>query len=447
MKGVDGFDKDAFEEVHSNPKPVVSVRVNPFKETFCGMTGAVLGQLSHCERVPWCDGGFYLGARPSFTLDPLFHAGAYYVQEASSMFLWYILKSIFPNKGGVKVLDACAAPGGKSTLLASYFNEGLIVANETIRQRAQVLVENTVKWGAANFVVTQNDPAHFASLPGFFDLVVVDAPCSGSGLFRKDAGSVEEWSPENVYLCCQRQKRILHDVMPCLAEGGVLIYSTCSYSKEEDEDICSWLVYTMGLEPIDCGLPNDLGIVATNGGDDKKTGYRFYPYSSQGEGFFMAAFRKTDGVVPKKWQGEELTKVPKGVKEAVGQKIDVEPYYLFMQNDCVRAFPFVWKTGLLVLANSLYIKKAGIGLMSFKGADAIPNHELAMSVIPFRGYNDIILDEESSALDYLRKKDVKFGQYFGWNTIKYCGLALGWVKVMHNRQNNYYPNDWRILIN
>ena len=219
LETVKGFHRKAFEEVHASGEQVVSVRLNPSKLSM------VNGEWSMAD-VPWCPYGRYLSERPSFTLDPLFHAGAYYVQEASSMFLWHALKETIGPDTKKKVLDLCAAPGGKSTLLASYFTDGLIIANEVIKQRAAVLVENITKWGTDQVIVTNNDPSHFQSLPGYFDVMVIDAPCSGSGLFRKDPGAVDEWSEANVQLCSQRQQRILADVLPALKEDGILIYST-----------------------------------------------------------------------------------------------------------------------------------------------------------------------------------------------------------------------------
>ena len=207
LQGVTGFNRAAFEAIHDSGEQVTSIRLNPFK-SFAGHANWVT------TPVPWCPAGRYLATRPSFTLDPVFHAGAYYVQEASSMFLWHALQQTVGNGGSSKVLDLCAAPGGKSSLLASYFSNGLVVANEVIKSRATVLVENMCKWGADQVIVTNNDPAHFKSVPGFFDVMVVDAPCSGSGLFRKDPAAVAEWSADNVQLCSQRQQRILADVLP-----------------------------------------------------------------------------------------------------------------------------------------------------------------------------------------------------------------------------------------
>ena len=238
LQKLKGFDEDAFQAVHQSGGQITSVRLNPDK--ILNIPSSILKlQLA---RVLWSSNGFYLKERPSFTLDPLFHAGAYYVQEASSMFLEEVLKQSVDLSKPLRVLDLCAAPGGKSTLIQSVISkDSLLVSNEVIKTRVNILSENITKWGGANVIVTNNDPSDFKRLPGYFDVIVVDAPCSGSGLFRKDPNAINEWSENNVALCAQRQQRILADILPSLKEGGVLIYSTCSYSQVEDEDISNWL--------------------------------------------------------------------------------------------------------------------------------------------------------------------------------------------------------------
>ena len=185
LTNVPGFNPETFEAVHASGEQITSIRLNAEKTTD--------HRPQTTNPIPWCPNGRYLPTRPSFTLDPTFHAGAYYVQEASSMFLWQALKETVGADTKKKVLDLCAAPGGKSTLLASYFTDGLVVANEVIKSRAAILVENITKWGSDHVIVTNNDPSHFQSLPGFFDVMVIDAPCSGSGLFRKDPNAINEW--------------------------------------------------------------------------------------------------------------------------------------------------------------------------------------------------------------------------------------------------------------
>ena len=219
LKGLPGFDEQAFIQTHALKESITSIRINTHK-SFKENPSSFFEKASP---IPWCANGFYLKERPLFVLDPLWHAGAYYVQEASSMFLHHALEQIAPNPGPMHVLDLCAAPGGKTSLLANYFQKGLVVANETIKNRNAILVENTTKWGADNIVVTQNDPSHFKALPQFFDIVLIDAPCSGSGLFRKDPEAIEHWSEDAVQHCSVRQSRIIDDCIDCLKEGGYLI--------------------------------------------------------------------------------------------------------------------------------------------------------------------------------------------------------------------------------
>ena len=215
LQELEDFDREAFIAVHTAGEQVTSIRLNPFKKKWTGgeWTPAkqedVCAGFPGCEQMPWCTNGFYLPERPSFTLDPLFHAGCYYVQEASSMFLEQAVKTSFPDHSVMpyRVLDLCAAPGGKSTHLSALFPQGLVVANEVIKTRSGILTENAIKWGQDNIVVTSNDAADFKKLSGYFDMVLVDAPCSGSGMFRKDPDAIAEWSPEHVAHCSRRQRR------------------------------------------------------------------------------------------------------------------------------------------------------------------------------------------------------------------------------------------------
>ena len=258
-------------------EPEVSVRVNPDKLSLSALRehfGVLVG-----DPVLWAaDEAFYLTERPSFTLDPLFHAGAYYVQEASSMYVGKLFeraKAIL-GKEDLRVLDLCAAPGGKTTQLLSHLDDtSLLVANEVVPSRATILAENVARWGRSNVAVTQSDPAAFGALHGFFDIAVVDAPCSGEGMFRKDERAVAEWSPANVQLCAARQRRILADFWPSLRPGGFLIYSTCTFNRQEDEDNVDWICRELGAERLDMR--------------------HFYPGEDRGEGFFAALLRKEEG--------------------------------------------------------------------------------------------------------------------------------------------------------
>ncbi len=433
-----GFQKEAFEAVHESGEQIVSIRLNPSKPFN-------LTHLPLADKVGWSEYGRYLTERPFFTFDPFLHAGAYYVQEASSMFLWQAIQQLVPEKYGKKVLDLCAAPGGKSTLLSSYFNEGLVVANEVIKNRANILVENCSKWGDGHLLVTNNDPSHFQSLPGYFDVLMIDAPCSGSGLFRKDPAAVDEWSEANVSLCSQRQQRILADALPCLAENGILIYSTCSYSQEEDEVICDWLLDEMEMESQSLQIDKSWGIVETTSPAKHAVGYRFYPDQVKGEGFFIACFRKkrNEFEVKSKMKGLHFTSKLQIQQLQSAIKLPENLSY-FDQNDTIRAIETTWLTDLSILASHLYIKKAGIEIATMKGKDIIPSHELALSGWFKGGFPTVDLDL-NNALSYLKRKEFSAEGQKGWNLMCFGGLPIGWAKLLPNRINNYYPAEWRIL--
>jgi len=271
------FDSDFL--AHLDSIPPVSVRFHPEK---------VQSKLEVLKAVSWCENAFYLKERPSFTLDPLFHAGGYYPQEAGSMILDTILKQITLPEDPV-ILDLCAAPGGKSTLIASFLNgKGMLVSNEVIQQRARILRENIVKWGCTNTLVTCNDPTDFSRLPNFFDAIVVDAPCSGEGMFRKDKAARDEWSEENVLLCAARQKRILADVWESLKPGGFLIYSTCTFNASENEENLIWFCEEYGAEEVKLKMP-----VEIQEGRDGRGHYSF-PGINESEGFYVAVLQKPD---------------------------------------------------------------------------------------------------------------------------------------------------------
>jgi 16S rRNA C967 or C1407 C5-methylase (RsmB/RsmF family)/NOL1/NOP2/fmu family ribosome biogenesis protein len=445
LEGLPGFDRTAFENVHQSGEQVTSIRLNANK-----LNQASFADASVEEAVSWTTQGYYLSQRPSFTLDPVFHAGAYYVQEASSMFLEQVLKQTIDLSRPIKVLDLCAAPGGKSTLIQSLIsNKSLLVSNEVIKTRVNILAENIAKWGGANVIVTNNDTKDFQRLQNYFDIVVVDAPCSGSGLFRKDAAAIEEWSLQNVTMCGQRQQRILTDVLPALKDGGTLIYSTCSYSETEDETIADWLVNDGGCMPAKINTQPDWNIIETYSPQHQAYGYRFYPDKVKGEGFFIAAFTKGEKVTSE-W---ETSKYKTKSERLAAKEIDIiKPYvknvadfFFIKQKEDVIAMPNHLENDLASIQHSLYIKKAGVKLGSIIRNELIPDHELALSII----INETLLSVEVGkeiALQYLRKQELKIDTTLkGWALLTHQQLRLGWVKLLPNRVNNYYPKDWRIF--
>lgn len=442
LEGLPGFNKEAFVQTHKVPADFTSVRLNEYKP-FDLKTHAFMHTMSPIE---WCDHGFYLQGRPSFVLDPLWHAGAYYVQEASSMFLQTILHQLADPSKYYKVLDLCAAPGGKTTLLANYFKNGMVVANETIKSRNAVLEENTIRWGTDHIVVTQNDPSHFKALPNFFDFILADAPCSGSGMFRKDPQAIEEWSEEHVLHCSQRQERIIEESITALQEGGYYIYSTCSYSFLEDEKVADFIASMEGMQSVSIQIPVISGVIKTYSPNQKAEGLRFYPDNVKGEGFFIAVFQKQKkdyiSQFSSPFQFTTLSKKEAGTLAAV--------YPLPAQFTCIQhqteiiALPIHCLADLQTIRAHLYVKKMGMQIGTLKGADLVPAHDLAMSQWTNMPYEDIAIDMPN-ALQFLRRAPFELNGSKGWHSLSYMNCRLGWVKILPNRLNNYYPNSWRIL--
>ena len=441
LAGIPGYDRDTFEAIHKAQKQVTAVRTNPLKGNYSTSFDFEFG-----DTVPWTKYGRYLPARPSFTFDPLFHAGAYYVQEASSMFLEQALQQTADLSQPLLVLDLCAAPGGKSTHIQSLIsNNAVLVSNELIRTRVNILMENITKWGAANTIVTNNDPADFTHLHNLFDVIVVDAPCSGSGLFRKDPEAISEWSLGNVNHCSMRQQRILADIWPALKPGGILIYSTCSYSAEEDERIADWVTETLDATTVPLAIKDDWNIVTTMSPVCENIGYRFYPYKLDGEGFYLSCFRKNNSEADVFYNKPIKQQVDKKIISLASQWIAKDDDIKFYQHkEQVFAMPAYTYDLFLQLQSKLNIRKAGIKIGDGIRDEIIPDHALALSMLYNNAIKTIELDKES-AIEFLRRNDFSIDQLSkGWLIITYKSLPLGWIKSLGNRFNNYYPKEWRI---
>lgn len=429
-----GNEFDRFAHAYDEPAPT-SIRINGNK--WQGETPE--------ENIPWSEDGYYLKERPSFTHDPKFHAGFYYVQEASSQFLSHVAKTVFPKDQPLRVLDLCAAPGGKSTLLASELSDdSLLVSNEVIRTRAHILAENISKWGKANVVVTNNDPEQFQKLSGFFDVIVVDAPCSGEGLFRRDPHLTEEWSPENVNLCSARQRRIVLDIWDSLKEGGILVYSTCTFNTQENEENLKWLREQIGFESVKLDVRSEWGIVES--GQSSICGYRFYPHKVKGEGFFISVLRKTDEA--EQTSGKEkvlFTPAPsKERNEVSGWLNNGERFEFVRRGDHVLALPKIHVDSIHKLSRLLNCVQYGIPVADAqKGLK--PLHELALSIhLNASAFHSVELSKEE-ALKFLAKEDFKVNDaYKGIALMTFEGAPLGWMNLLGNRANNLYPKEWRI---
>ena len=457
----------------------VSIRMNKDK------TEAV---PADAQQIPWTSAGYYLDNRPTFTFDPLFHAGCYYVQEASSMFVERAVREYVQSP--VVALDLCAAPGGKSTLLRSVLPEGsFLIANEVMRNRSQVLAENIVKWGHPEIMVTSNDPSDFTPLNGLFDLILTDVPCSGEGMFRKDPVAIEEWSPANVELCWERQRRILRDIWPCLKPGGILIYSTCTYNREENEDNVAWIANELGAEVLAVPIKKEWNITGNFTGTDNQLRtefpvYRFLPHQTVGEGLFLAVLRKegtaderandfvlTEGLGKGK-KNKKVKAVDKGGKErSKGDKGrgsdkgkgavkpltfptelkgalnmgDIE-YDFWLEDGVARVIRSQWHGLYDLICSRLNVLHAGIILAEQKGKDWQPHHSLAMSMLLNRGYFPEAALTYEQAIAYLRKEAVTLDADVarGYVLLTFQGKALGFAKNIGNRANNLYPQEWRI---
>lgn len=412
-----------------------SVRINSFKP------GA---SFVDAQRVPWNDEGFVLATRPRYTLDPKLHAGCYYPQESSSMALQWVLKHCGLDEGTFDALDVCAAPGGKSLILADFLaGRGRLVSNEIIRSRAHVLQEVLVKWGAPNVVVTNNHPADFGRGAMLFDLMLVDAPCSGEGMFRKDPEARNEWTPQSSTVCSTRQREILHDALPALKEGGVLIYSTCTFAAEENEDVVRHLVESGDFESIRWPVPAEWNIDVID--ENAVYAMRFLPHRVKGEGFFIAALRKKAAAsVPKQKPKSVFADLTANEKRALADNgILSQGLLLGPDKELYRSVFSIHE--LNVLASNLYLLQPGVHMGRVIRSDFKPAHACALAQDEVFPLEPVELNEQL-ALAYLRGESISFDAPNGWQRVAFGGAVLGWVKVIGHRINNYYPKDWRVKI-
>lgn len=418
----------------------VSIRVNPAKpaEVFEG------------EVIGWSPNGRYLAERPQFTLDPLMHGGAYYVQEASSQFVAHILRE--DNLEGGRVLDMCAAPGGKTTVYSSLVGRrGLVVANDINRGRTLALSDNVQRWGMGNVVVTCNEPEHIGTFEQWFDVVAVDAPCSGEGMFRKMDEAREEWTPASVEQCVARQRDILTEAWRALRPGGKLIYSTCTFNDREDEGIVRWLVEEYGDEIVAAervDTEDKWGIVRSDIGPFQC--FHFYPHSARGEGFFAAVACKTEGVTkrrtPKGRRKVFTTLQSKDLAEVSRWVDDAKAMSFRCVGDVVYGYSSAVMEDVTQLSESLSVVYSGVAMgQIFKGT-LKPEHSLALFVGRSRGVVPEVELSLEDAQNYLRRQDIDAKQFSeGVNIVTYKGVAIGFIKRIGARCNNMYPKDLRIL--
>ena len=439
--------------INSDAAPT-SIRLNPFK-----MPQGTYATLQE-EDVPWCPRyGRYLSERPNFTFDPLFHAGLYYAQEASSMMVDLAVRQLIHQP--VTMLDLCAAPGGKSTALRAALPEGsLLVSNEPMRTRAQILAENMQKFGHQDVIVTNNYPRDFQKAGILFDAILADVPCSGEGMFRKDEGAIAEWSVQNVKQCAQLQRDIVRDIWPCLKPGGLLIYSTCTFNAHEDEENVAWIAQEMDADHISLDTDPAWGIIGnlTENSEEAFPVYRFLPGKTKGEGLFLAVLRKRDDDDNTLSTASHTAKSKKNDRKNKG-KHDLSAGNLpgnWLDNATERqavdlagtlcAIPTSWLPTYQKAADTLKILHAGIQTGTRKGKDFIPAQGLALSPHLQRDNFTVAELGYTDALRFLRKEAVNLpeGTPCGYVLVTYRGTPLGWEKNIGNRANNLYPQEWKI---
>ena len=426
--------------------------------------------LSLGERVPWTSGTYYLAERPNFAQQPLFNAGLYYVQDPSCTYLESVWRTLYGTSAAnsspqapKRVLDLCAAPGGKSTHLADLMNErGLLVSNEVISSRAATLAENMAKWGVANSVVTNSDPSAFSKLQNLFDLILVDAPCSGEGMFRKNPDAIGEWSLNNVKLCAQRQRRILNDIWPALKQGGYLIYSTCTFNHLENADNVQYIVEELGAEviplaPQEWELLRSCGVEAVGEGKAASLGYQFLPGLARGEGQFFAILRKR--AAEEAASGRDDATAGRDAEGACAPEREIR-WHKEIKGDLLKLLPEQLVPEIKLLSKHLKIVSSGRAvatlLASKRGGVAlVPHADLALS-LHIGTILDYLWDNYKFKVErvelpleqiqaFLAKEPLLLPDApTGYILLTYKSAGIGFVKNLGNRCNSLLPNARRI---
>jgi 16S rRNA C967 or C1407 C5-methylase (RsmB/RsmF family)/NOL1/NOP2/fmu family ribosome biogenesis protein len=414
-------------------QPVNSIRVNTKKISELELS------FKGLQPIPWCNAGFYLQTRPSYVVDPFFHAGAYYVQEASSMFLQQAIFSIKGNRHNINVLDACASPGGKSTLLSQLLQPtDTLVSNEVIKTRVAPLQENLTKWGSANCIITNNDTEKFSALPNTFDVVVADVPCSGTGLFRKELDWRNKWNVDLANFCAERQKRIIKSLWPSIKPGGYLVYSTCSFCQQENEDIIDFILENFDSKSIEIVTDLHSGIVTTSSPKKRGIGYRFYPHLIKGEGFYLAVIKK-EGEWLENFSAENKASIP-----AFNDFISQQKFVNVTAKENVYLIPNNTFNLFNKLKHSTNIVQAGILAYEISGKLQTPSGYAVFSNDIMAAFETVPLDLQTS-LKYLQGNSIaNNSSNKGYCLLQYNGITIGLGKLIGGRINNLFPKPWRI---
>lgn len=425
-----------------NTEPDTAIRINinksPLSQLYDGMS-----------EMPWCSSAFYLDERPRFTSNPLLHAGVFYVQDAASTVYETIVRSLV-GKDPVKAADLCAAPGGKTTAILNALPDGsVMLANEFVPSRANILRENLCKYGYPGVVVTNSDTSRLSAIRNYFDLIVIDAPCSGEGMMRKEEIARTQWSEGLIRQCAALQREIIDNAEEMLAPGGYLIYSTCTFNTQEDEDNAAYIAEKHGLTPVDTGLAGVAGIQPQVKGDIPCL--RFMPGFTRGEGLFVSLFQKATDEIGhsmikknKKKDNKGKTKIDSKILQTAKFWINGD-FELLPHNERILALSPLTADLLDCIPKDVRIVSAGVEIGEIKGKDLIPSHSLAMSIASSRPFPEVELSEEDS-LRYLSRDVITLpqGTPKGYITVSYNGFPLGFVKNLGPRSNNLYPSDFRI---
>lgn len=433
-------------------EPSLGIHINAEKMQ---KTGVVIPD--NAKRVEWTSNGFYLKSRPRFTFDPFLHAGAYYVEEPSSMFVEKALNYIQKDIRIDRALDLCAAPGGKSIMIRNSMKGGLLVSNEPLSKRAAVLTENLAKWGNPDIIVTSDFPEAFDGLTGFFDLIATDVPCSGEGMFRKDETARSEWSKANVENCVQRQRDILRTIWPTLRKGGYIIYSTCTFNRREDEENVLFIANELGAEIINLETDADWHICGDTTGRNLPV-YHFFPHKTRGEGFFLALLKKTSDTPPAENRKSKKKKPETVSADGFAKWINCKENFDFHKSkDGITALRKAFADDYAAISEKLNVICAGVRVCTEKPAkfsnsarkpkpQFVPAPGLALSsCLNRKAFPDISLNY-SDAIKFLRGESIPPTVYAprGWVTVSYRNLPLGFANNVGSRLNNSYPPAWRI---
>ncbi len=450
MEGL--FDQKEYQEfIESYDKErYYGLRQNPLKRVEGSLSKLLDMEL---RPVEWCKEGYYYDGADRPGRHVLHEAGAYYIQEPSAMSVAALLEA----KPGEKVLDLCSAPGGKTTQIAGDMQgQGLLVSNEYVASRAKILAQNVERMGIRNCVVLNETPQHLAQVfAGFFDKILVDAPCSGEGMFRKEEGAIDQWSLENVDICSKRQREILECAVQMLAPGGRLVYSTCTFAPQEDEEITQWLLKTysfLNICPINKvgGMEDGRTTWAEGASEEVKHAARLWPHRLQGEGHYVAVFassleKKKDPqteefspFVDKKKKRKDFTEncrqtFDKFAKECLNLSLEGR-YELF--GNRIYLVP-----KQMVSLEGLKVYRAGLELGEEKKGRFEPAHALAMALKKEEVKESFEMSSQAS--NYIHGEVIYEEAPKGWILMTVCGISLGWGKSTGTQIKNHYPKGLR----